>query len=91
MCIYACELHTSTITTDDATINTCFAADRLDLARVGYEPDPRLIPVDRAILTRAFIHSAMQRTHGRLAWVDEREFLETWGMQIASSEREVGL
>ena len=36
----ACELHTSTWRTEDATVNACFDADRLDLGRVGITPDP---------------------------------------------------
>ncbi|MBR4160353.1 MAG: hypothetical protein IKT87_01550 [Bacteroidaceae bacterium] len=37
----ACELHTSTHRTGNATIDTCFDADRLDLDRVGITPDPQ--------------------------------------------------
>lgn len=36
----ACRLHTSTWKTEDATVNACFDADRLDLGRVGITPDP---------------------------------------------------
>lgn len=36
----ACELHTTTLRTDDATVNACFDADRLDLGRVGITPNP---------------------------------------------------
>ena len=35
----ACELHTTTWRTEDATVNACFDADRLDLGRVGIIPD----------------------------------------------------
>lgn len=37
----ACELHTTTVKVDDATINCCFDADRLDLGRCGITVDPR--------------------------------------------------
>ncbi len=37
----ACELHTQALRTGDATIDTCFDADRLDLGRVGFHLDPR--------------------------------------------------
>ncbi len=37
----ACRLHTSTHRTGESTIDTCFDADRLDLPRVGIDPDPR--------------------------------------------------
>ena len=36
----ACKLHTTTWRTEDATVNACFDADRLDLGRVGITPDP---------------------------------------------------
>jgi uncharacterized protein len=36
----ACELHTTTWRTEDATVNACFDADCLDLGRVGIMPDP---------------------------------------------------
>lgn len=35
----ACEIHTSAKTCTDITIGTCLDADRLDLGRVGIEPD----------------------------------------------------
>lgn len=36
----ACRLHTLRHRTEDATINACFDADRLDLERVGITPNP---------------------------------------------------
>ena len=36
----ACELHTTTLRTEDTTVNACFDADRLDLGRVGITPNP---------------------------------------------------
>ena len=36
----ACKLHTLTWRTEDATVNACFDADRLDLGRVGITPNP---------------------------------------------------
>lgn len=39
--IYACRLHTAGLTEGDATVQTCWDADRLDLGRVGIRPDPR--------------------------------------------------
>ena len=38
---YACTHHTDGDTIDDATIGTCWDADRLDLGRVGDIPDSR--------------------------------------------------
>ena len=37
---HACRMHTHERATDDATINTCYDADRLDLGRVGIPLDP---------------------------------------------------
>lgn len=36
----ACRLHTESTGTDNPTLNACFDADRLDIGRVGYVPDP---------------------------------------------------
>lgn len=47
LCV-ACEQHTHTLTHDDPTVRACFDADRLDLARVGVTPDPRLLCTDAA-------------------------------------------
>ena len=38
---HACAFHTSEPRSRDATVDTCYDADRLDLGRVGMRPDPR--------------------------------------------------
>lgn len=38
---YACRHHTDGMTHADPTIQPCWDADRLDLARVGIQPDPK--------------------------------------------------
>lgn len=38
---HACAFHTTEPRSRDATIDTCYDADRLDLGRVGMRPDPR--------------------------------------------------
>ncbi len=38
--LYACANHTTELSSGDATIDTCYDADRLDLGRVGIIPDP---------------------------------------------------
>ena len=43
---YACAWHTDGRHHDDATIATCWDADRLDLGRVGMIPDPRFMSTD---------------------------------------------
>ena len=37
---HACKFHTTEHRSGDATIDTCYDADRLDLGRVGIQPDP---------------------------------------------------
>ena len=52
----ACELHTSTWRTEDATVNACFDADRLDLGRVGIAPNPgKMATVQGHILAERMI------------------------------------
>jgi uncharacterized protein len=41
--VFACKTHTDGTTSSDATVGVCFDADRLDLLRVGIEPDPELM------------------------------------------------
>ncbi len=78
----ACELHTSTKDTGDATIDACFVADRLDLARVGYRPDVRRMPAHTALLTPSFIDDAVRRTQLELSWMKNAEFAQTWRVTI---------
>ena len=40
---YALQHHNDGITSDDATVGTCWDADRLDLPRVGVNPTARLM------------------------------------------------
>lgn len=49
--LIACRLHTVAQTHDDITVQTCFDADRLDLARVGKMPDPKYLCTDLAKTT----------------------------------------
>lgn len=74
----ACDLHTASRFHADPTVATCFAADRLDLGRVGYEPNPAYIPLDRAIVSDETIREAMRRTELGLAWTDAGDFESRW-------------
>ena len=56
----ACHGHTNEQTHADATVRTCWDADRLDLARCGITPDPRYLCTDAA------------REPDRIAWAVER-------------------
>lgn len=56
----ACHGHTNETTHADATVRTCWDADRLDLGRCGITPDPRYLCTDAA------------REPDRIAWAVER-------------------
>ena len=43
---HACKFHTTEHRSDDATINTCYDADRLDLGRVGIMLNPMKMATD---------------------------------------------
>jgi uncharacterized protein len=44
----ACSYHTEALTHPDVTVQTCFDADRLDLPRVGIEPDLKYLSTEAA-------------------------------------------
>ena len=46
--VEACRGHSEGTLSTDVTIQTCWDADRLDLGRVGYEPDPKLLGTQAA-------------------------------------------
>ena len=52
---YACVWHTDQTHHSDPTIGSCWDADRLDLGRVGIQPDPRWMSTDygRELAARA--------------------------------------
>jgi uncharacterized protein len=79
----ACELHTGTPHHDDPTVAACFVADRLDLSRVGFRPDPRRMPAPAAFVDDAFIEAAMERERKRLAWPGGAEIETVWGVRPA--------
>lgn len=80
--VIACREHTSRHVPENPTIATCFAADRLDLWRVGTRAIAKFTYGDPSVVTQAFIEDAMQRSEARLTWVDESEFRSKWGMTI---------
>jgi uncharacterized protein len=80
----ACALHTSTLHHDDPTVATCFAADRLDLWRVGRRPNPKYIPIAPSILTAEVIAEAIARTEAGLRWTDLAEFTRLWQIEPPS-------
>lgn len=70
----ACRLHTDGLTTADATLGTCWDADRLDLGRVGATPHADLLSTEAA---RKLIRWADRRAVGNFV---PREVLAAWGM-----------
>jgi hypothetical protein len=83
----ACDLHTGTPHHDDPTVAACFVADRLDLSRVGFRPDPRRMPAPAALVDDAFIEAAMEREREadiKLARLNAAvaELIRTAGAQI---------
>jgi uncharacterized protein len=77
----ACDLHTGTRHHDDPTVAACFVADRLDLSRVGFRPDPQRMPAPAALVDDAFIEAAMERERKRLAWPGGAEIEAVWGVR----------
>lgn len=47
--VKACAEHTDTRFSDDTTLGVCFDSDRLNLWRVGKEPDARFLSTDAAL------------------------------------------
>ncbi len=76
----ACRLHTGTRHHGDASVATCFVADRLDLSRVGSRPDPAWLPLPRSVVSDQVIEAAMQRSRLGLAWPGGEEIGRVWGV-----------
>jgi uncharacterized protein len=56
MLIFACRYHSDGMTEADVTIQTCWDADRLDLARVGIWPEKQRLCTDAARRADIFEH-----------------------------------
>jgi uncharacterized protein len=61
--IYACAHHSDGLTEADVTVQTCWDADRLDLGRIGVEPDPRRL-CTAAARDPSVIEWAFRRSRG---------------------------
>lgn len=59
---FACEFHTDGLTEADVTVQTCWDADRLDLGRIGINPDPRRLCTSAA-REPAIIKWALTQSH----------------------------
>ncbi|MDI9404214.1 MAG: hypothetical protein QM516_10110 [Limnohabitans sp.] len=81
----ACELHTSATHHDNPSVAACFVADRLDLSRVGFRPDPNRMPKSAALsslLTRELIDAAIAREKLGLAWIGGNEIETVWQVRM---------
>lgn len=76
----ACERHTEGLTDGDPTLQTCWDADRLDLARASIVPSPEKLCTEAA-RDRALIDWATERSLRRSVpdWLES-----TWGTQAAT-------
>jgi uncharacterized protein len=72
----ACDGHTGGSSDPEATVLTCWDADRLDLGRVGIRPDPRLL-CTAAARSREMISWAQMRSTGRHI---PEQLVESWGL-----------
>lgn len=79
--LVACREHTREETHPDPTVAACFVADRLDLSRVGYRPDPARMPAPRQLLTDALIDGAVERQRLGLAWPGGAEIRGAWDLE----------
>ena len=61
MLVYACRHHSDGLMEGDVTVQTCWDADRLDLARVGIWPDPDRLCTEAA-RDPAFLGRAIERS-----------------------------
>lgn len=60
----ACRLHTGAPTHEDITVQTCFDADRLDLARIGKTVDPQRLCTEAARAPEMIAWASGQSTQG---------------------------
>jgi uncharacterized protein len=61
--VYACAHHTDGLTVADPAVQICWDADRLDLGRIGIEPDPDRL-CTAAAREPATIEWAFRRSQG---------------------------
>jgi uncharacterized protein len=61
---YACTFHSDGLTEADITVQTCWDADRLDLGRIGIQPDPARLCTSAA-QDPAIIRWAVRRSQAR--------------------------
>ncbi len=73
---HACKFHTTEQCSGDATIDTCYDADRLDLGRVGIQPDPtKMATTFGAIIAQRALEEGVEPE-------DMREWLEDYSNHL---------
>ena len=70
----ACRLHTNGLTEDEPTMQACWDADRLDLARVGIMPKPNRLCTDIARELLGWANARAVSAH------EPTEVLASWGL-----------
>ena len=61
MLAYACRHHSDGLTEADVTVQTCWDSDRLDLGRVGIQPNPKRMCTQEA-RQRGLLRQAFERS-----------------------------
>jgi uncharacterized protein len=64
--VYAIARHSDGLVEADVSVQTCWDADRLDLGRIGIEPDPKYLCTDAA-RDQQLIEWALRRSRPRTA------------------------
>ena len=65
----ACTFHTTGSTHPDVTVQTCWDSDRLDLLRVGIQPDPRRLCTTTAKTPAMIQWACHQALSGEATWL----------------------
>jgi uncharacterized protein len=76
--VEACERHTDGLRVAELTVGTCWDADRLDLARVGKQTDPRRLCTEAA-RDPELLAWASRRAAARVV---PRAILEEWALDL---------
>jgi uncharacterized protein len=68
--VEACNLHSDGLVSTEPTIGVCWDADRLNLWRVGQQPEPRFLSNPMARTTRDWVDGSRSLQSQRFEWSD---------------------